>query len=218
MRKVGFETRPWSETMQVARFHPGEENALQGPRLETNCGIIPAAKRPKWKFQLKGRSQLDRQMGKKSSKKEEHVDLLALLTVEAWQNPRFKTQFHRNPRRATEKLLIEHDLPKLPAAALSAVNAKRGMWQWMNAPNPAGVPPSEIRREWAKKQGRVAEQPMIRIRLSARQKQRVRQITGGEMGEISVLELTLEGRGERLMPRPVRGVDAAPFDSRNHQS
>src|SRR5713226_227589 len=43
----------------IVPSHPGEENVLEGPRLEASGGIIPGAGRPNWKFRLVPRLKLE---------------------------------------------------------------------------------------------------------------------------------------------------------------
>jgi hypothetical protein len=135
------------------------------------------------------------------------MDLRALVTIEAWHNPRFEAAFEKDPRKAVEKLAARHGLDPSAAARFLSVEEGQGAPPLGIAPNPVGVAPARLRRVLAQKETGSSARPSTRIALSPEQREAIRQATGQE---VAWLELTPEALLEVVPPSAVRAGMGPP--------
>jgi hypothetical protein len=143
----------------------------------------------------------------RSKKKPPDVDLHALATIEAWQNPRFKAALEQNPRETLAKLAARYGVGDAVAAARRVMEGSGG--RFVVAPNPAGMSPAERRRALVAKEAGTAGAPTSKIELTPEQREAIKQATGQE---IAWLELTPDALQEGpVAPGAVRAGMGIPY-------
>ena len=71
-------------------------------------------------------------------------DLRALVALEAWTNPRIKTQLKENPKAAVAEIAKKHGF-NLPDVNFKVVFEEPGNHTFVIPENPVGISPAEVR-------------------------------------------------------------------------
>lgn len=83
------------------------------------------------------------------------TDLRTLVTLEAWQNPRFKAKVKRNPKKAVEELAVKYGFQVPANVRLRVASDTNSIYHLVIADNPVGASPSELRRAMGRRGRRL---------------------------------------------------------------